>query len=440
MAAVAVTLLLAIAPPVSPLVSPSRPTLGPALPARLGLRWRCPLPAVSGVPGEESLVSLTVVQLKARLREEGLPVSGPKQALVERLLGHYRMGAEAPQVIDAQIIADEHVGAAPQAVSSGGTASQLGTITRVLELVEMYIGNEDYETAPPPKALLEAGEALLDKEAFEEAVAGRRRKLQDMYDGAMQQASLRRLEKASMFISGFVNNEKKKLAQQTISVILSVAVANTGPSALDACMMRMREEGFLTEDVKDYINALVQQEARKCGVQSMPQDPVSVYERMVEARSRPQQIMDSEEVASGRHLRSPLLKVLEIVRDRILVEMQQQASGTESLSSVQILARASTYSVHEERYQYLESVLTTRKTAREFVQFAEQACHFLIDKVEREVMVALSDGKERHIDELVRAMEAGKLNPQQVVKVNQANRARHTTEQAQKILRELPFS
>jgi len=36
---------------------------------------------------KSSLESLTVVAIKAKLREEGLPVSGRKAKLIERLLG-----------------------------------------------------------------------------------------------------------------------------------------------------------------------------------------------------------------------------------------------------------------------------------------------------------------------------------------------------------------
>jgi hypothetical protein len=45
-----------------------------------------PVPAANGANGTEDLKSLTVVDLKERLRAAGLPVSGKKGELIERLV------------------------------------------------------------------------------------------------------------------------------------------------------------------------------------------------------------------------------------------------------------------------------------------------------------------------------------------------------------------
>ena len=63
-----------------------RPTVWPTLAAPLAWRRGGGLLTTMAAPSPDELSALTVKQLKEKLREAGLPVSGVKAVLIDRLL------------------------------------------------------------------------------------------------------------------------------------------------------------------------------------------------------------------------------------------------------------------------------------------------------------------------------------------------------------------
>ena len=76
--------------------------------------------AIKSIPGSEDMSSLTVVQLKLRCRELGLPVSGTKAALFERVVDG---GARADEREGNVNVGEDSVESTPPAAATGLSAT-----------------------------------------------------------------------------------------------------------------------------------------------------------------------------------------------------------------------------------------------------------------------------------------------------------------------------
>jgi len=431
------------------------------------------------------LCPATVKELRGECRAKGLPVSGRKAELEERLGRCSETASKVSPVVGASTTAIESVenqndpeeleassiDTTASAVQTNPPAAEssppgLSEVVRVFELVESVV---EKEGSPLPKQVAAAKPLLLRRSTYEAALASRRAYVADTFEeGPMAVKMARRVEMAHALLSAFASHERKRASKDTVRTILNAAVDSpAGPlSSLDACMQQLAEDGTLDNDLLAYLTSLVEAEARKCGVPPPPlggplnEDSTSGADSS-DSRADGVATTDSMTLASGRAgARSPLLSVLEIVRRRVAVEMRltvepakaptgretdssssSSSSATESLGAgktqmLKILAQASAIAEDDARLKYLESVLVSRQGTRSFVRFAEDGAAYLTEEAEKVVQKELFDPTGEARSEL-RSQEKG-LDATSAAKVRQAGRVRATALQARALLAKLP--
>jgi hypothetical protein len=332
-------------------------------------------------------------------------------------------------------------------------------VVRVFELVESVV---EKEGAPLPSQVATARPLLLQRPTYAAALAARRAYVADTFgEGDPMAAKMaRRVEMAHALLSGFASHERRRAAKDTVRAILNAAVGG----GLDACMQQLAESGTLDGDLLAYLTSLVDAEARKCGLPAPRVGGPLADEPQASdvggGRGGDVATTESESIASGRAgSRSALLSVLEIVRRRVVAEMQHLAprrdapdegptsdapapsGASEGLSAgktqmVKILAQAAAIAEDDARLRYLASVLVDRQGARSFVRFAEDGAAFLTEQAEK---VA-----QRELFDPMGEAEGGPggagrgLDVAAAAKVRQAGRVRATALQARAVLAKLP--
>ena len=404
------------------------------------------------------LEGLTVKSLKDLLRARGLPVTGRKALLIERLqaAGH----VEPSDRIGGSVLALSEPPAEPFTPPAGGfptrkapPASRIGStdslreVERVFAVVESVIEGDGPIL---PRAVIDSRASLLMPSVYAVALENRRASVARLFPEQSPQGerATRRIEMAHVFLSGFISHERRKMATETVRVILNEAVA--GGSKLDDCFQSLASQGKLDDELFAYVDSLVAAEARKCGVQPPPLpaclagsgdssgDVSTVSKRAGDGKVAP---TDSASLPSGANRRasSSLLQVLSIVRHRVLVERQVagaqgaatgRGQGGATLPFVKILARAAAMTSEEARGEYLVSVLPDRPTARDFTRFCEEGAAFLTERVEKQSAVELFDPD----DATDSSPDVKCLDPAHAARVKQAGSVRQVAAQARAAL------
>jgi len=262
----------------------------------------------------------------------------------------------------------------------------------------------------PPHLLTKYHDALLDGSAYDYVFAERRERAaleaQNAADDEEAEHAIRELEaleRVDAFLRGYLSAERRRRSRATFEAILAATME--GPTAFDARMAALRAGGALDRNLDEYLDEVAGKAARAVAM------------------------LETSE--AGPPPMSPLMRVVEIVQDRIKAEKTADLNP-----AIRIFAQCLALTESANRFQLLSDKLNTLDIAVELTNLVEASIDYLepdADEEEGEDAAPPREEKspeeQKKFEEAVEAIEA--------MGIDVAGAEKKTTVEKQAFLREI---